>query len=269
MKDNFDFKSWISENRVGPYSKDNAKQPKKRITEGTQRATYMGMSSTAEEIMSLFKQDIAPSSPNSKVGLKGEKIIVRAGSPEEAEDIDMIARVNYADMLKKVETGNPTNLVYDVLGYQLPDVSHMYNRPNVTEDDTVEEAMDLTPPSPEKIYEPEESEQDLYDRASDVGGMAAKRLIDAMRADGFDDEDIVNFVRTILMDYDVAFSGIDEAMDLTPPSPENIYEPDYESEEQERFLGLGGDKIISNIQFLLDDGYDLEDVINYIRQHFQ
>lgn len=58
-------------------------------------------------------------------------------------------------------------------------------------------------------------------------------------------------------------------MDLTPPSPENIYEPDYESEEQERFLALGGDRIISGIEFLLDDGYDLEDVINYIRQHFQ
>jgi len=67
--------------------------------------------------------------------------------------------------------------------------------------------------------------------------------------------------------------SVEEAMDLTPPSPENIYEPepDEYSDEmyQDRFMGLGGNKVISGIESLMDDGFDLEDVIDIIRQHFQ
>lgn len=62
--------------------------------------------------------------------------------------------------------------------------------------------------------------------------------------------------------------SVEEAMNLTPPSPENIYEPDYGMDQQERFLGLGGDRVISGIEFLMDDGFDLEEIIDIIHQHF-
>lgn len=64
--------------------------------------------------------------------------------------------------------------------------------------------------------------------------------------------------------------SIEEDMKLTPPSPENIYEPDpdYGMDQQERFLGLGGDRVISGIESLMDDGFDLEEIIDIIRQHF-
>lgn len=109
MKDNFDLKSWIYSNRVGPYAKDNAKYGKRRINE------------------------------------------------------------------------------------------------------SMEEALDLTPPSPENVYEPEESEQDYYDRAMGLVGLQVKDVIDTLRNDGFDDEEIEDIFKTLLMDYDTAFSGIDEA----------------------------------------------------------
>lgn len=33
----------------------------------------------------------------------------------------------------------------------------------------------------------------------------------------------------------------------------------------ERIMGLGGDKLLSAAQFLVDDGYELEDVIDFLR----
>ena len=36
---------------------------------------------------------------------------------------------------------------------------------------------------------------------------------------------------------------------------------------RERFLGLGGQEILDNIKFLVDDGFELEDIIKQIQQH--
>lgn len=79
------------------------------------------------------------------------------------------------------------------------------------EGDTMEEAP--VPPSPENIYEPD-SEQDYYDRAMDLAGMQIKSAIDALMQDGFDKEEIEELLprlaMTLVMDYDTAFSGMDE-----------------------------------------------------------
>ena len=38
-------------------------------------------------------------------------------------------------------------------------------------------------------------------------------------------------------------------------------------DERERFLGLGGQEILDSIKFLVDDGFELEDIIKQIQQH--
>lgn len=82
---------------------------------------------------------------------------------------------------------------------------------HIEEDDTIEEAP--APPSPENVYEPD-SEQDYYDRAMDLAGMQIKSAIDALMQDGFDKEEIEELLprlaMTLVMDYDTAFSGMDE-----------------------------------------------------------
>lgn len=82
---------------------------------------------------------------------------------------------------------------------------------HIEEDDTMEEAP--VPPSPENIYEPD-SEQDYYDRAMGLAGMQIKDAIDALMQDGFEKEEIEELLprlaMTLIMDYDTAFSGMDE-----------------------------------------------------------
>lgn len=82
--------------------------------------------------------------------------------------------------------------------------------------ESVEEAMDLTPPSPENIYEPEESqsEQDFYDRAWGLAGTQIKQVIDDLRGDGFEDDEIMDIFRTSVEMYDQAFSGMSEESSL-------------------------------------------------------
>ena len=56
-----------------------------------------------------------------------------------------------------------------------------------------------------------------------------------------------------------------------PPSPENIYDTqdDQEYDFADRFMGLGGNQVISLVKDLMQDGFDLEDIFDAIRMHVQ
>jgi hypothetical protein len=63
---------------------------------------------------------------------------------------------------------------------------------------------------------------------------------------------------------------MEESMDEAPipPSKDNIYEPSQERQDFQRFMGLGGDRVISGIQSLIDDGYEFDDIYAYIDRYF-
>jgi hypothetical protein len=59
--------------------------------------------------------------------------------------------------------------------------------------------------------------------------------------------------------------------DFGSNNPEDGYGSPGDGEDilsaRERFLGLGGQEILDGIKFLIDDGWELEDIINQIKQH--
>ena len=58
-----------------------------------------------------------------------------------------------------------------------------------------------------------------------------------------------------------------------------IFGKDWEYEDEdgdmesgtndERIMGLGGDQLLSAAQFLVDDGYEIEDVIDFLRKNLK
>jgi hypothetical protein len=68
--------------------------------------------------------------------------------------------------------------------------------------------MDYELEKPENIYADDENE--TYGRAWGLAGQQLKSAIDALRQDGFDDEDIKNFLMTGIDMYDQAFDGYDD-----------------------------------------------------------
>jgi len=56
-------------------------------------------------------------------------------------------------------------------------------------------------------------------------------------------------------EYDDDDFGSDDLDDFNP------------QDERERFLGLGGQEILDGIKFLIDDGFELEDIMKQIKQH--
>lgn len=69
------------------------------------------------------------------------------------------------------------------------------------------EEMDYELEKPENIYADEEAE--MYGRAWGLAGQQLKSAIDALRQDGFDDEDIKNFLMTGIDMYDQVFDDYD------------------------------------------------------------
>jgi hypothetical protein len=53
----------------------------------------------------------------------------------------------------------------------------------------------------------------------------------------------------------------------TKKTPEKVEEAD-DVDQQDRFADLGGNGIFPIIKFLLDDGFDIEDIIEKIKSHF-
>ena len=41
----------------------------------------------------------------------------------------------------------------------------------------------------------------------------------------------------------------------------------YDDDMEERIMGLGGDKLIDTAQFLIDDGFEVEDIIQFLRNN--
>jgi hypothetical protein len=49
---------------------------------------------------------------------------------------------------------------------------------------------------------------------------------------------------------------------------EEIYHADVLSPEwEERFLGLGGDAVVRGIKYLVDDGFELDDIIKFLKNN--
>jgi hypothetical protein len=70
--------------------------------------------------------------------------------------------------------------------------------------------MDYELEKPENIYADEEGESEMYGRAWGLAGQQLKSAIDALRQDGFDDEDIKNFLMTGIDMYDQVFGDYDD-----------------------------------------------------------
>jgi hypothetical protein len=70
--------------------------------------------------------------------------------------------------------------------------------------------MDYELEKPENIYADQDDENETYGRAFGLAGQQLKSAIDALRQDGFDDEDIKNFLMTGIDMYDQAFDGYDD-----------------------------------------------------------
>lgn len=91
-----------------------------------------------------------------------------------------------------------------------------YGKRSINE--SVEEAMDLTPPSPENIYqsEPEEEGGDDYtQKVMDLAGPHVKEAIENLKDFGFDDEDIMSAFAMILQDYNERTSEMEEGENLS------------------------------------------------------
>jgi hypothetical protein len=74
-----------------------------------------------------------------------------------------------------------------------------------------------------------------------------------------EDEDSMSEGDSVIFDkgweYDDDDFGSDDLDDFNP------------QDERERFLGLGGQEILDGIKFLIDDGFELEDIMKQIKQH--
>ncbi len=88
--------------------------------------------------------------------------------------------------------------------------------------------QDIKPPAPENIYnnEPEndfddsesndaESQMEFYDRAWGLAGSQIKDAIDTLRQDGFEDEEIMDVLRTSVDLYDQAFGVMETESEET------------------------------------------------------
>jgi hypothetical protein len=60
----------------------------------------------------------------------------------------------------------------------------------------------------------------------------------------------------------------DEKGFAVPGDDEEIYHANVLSPEwEERFLGLGGDAVVRGIKYLVDDGFELDDIIKFLKNN--
>jgi hypothetical protein len=99
------------------------------------------------------------------------------------------------------------------------------------EEEAIEEAP--VPPAPEDVYD--STEEDEYDRGWDLAGPQIKSAIDNLRSSGYGDEDIMNFFRTALENYDQAFSGFSTGEDSE--EEQGVMESGFAEETNEAYRG--------------------------------
>lgn len=129
-------------------------------------AKAAGFSSTADEMAKLFAQDTS-----ADVKQKGDNLIVKVKSPEEAEKVDKIAQADYKGMLKKVETDDPNVLQYKVLGYQMPEVPS-----NATKLKSLMPGMDTTKKGLQDVSPLERSQiSTIVDKLAELGKQAKEK----------------------------------------------------------------------------------------------
>lgn len=117
---------------------------------------------------------------------------------------------------------------------------------------------------------------------SDAGSMQMLKILDQDTFDSF--EDYVAAIKPYLdMVYkanteDISLSGgiedtfQDGSINETMTASKGWQYDDDENEEDfapmtsdERIMGLGGDQLLSSAQSLVDDGYDIEDIVDFLR----
>ena len=170
MKDTFDFRNWITENNVGPYSKMNSN--KKLIKENIEEETIGGnISATVDAIDPDYIQNLA----------YGTNVrVTPSGDPNFPNAVVITGPQNVV-----------TNLLSD-LGY---------------EEGTYELSEDIQETPTEDTMEEAQSEMEFYDRAWGLVGSQLKDIIDTLHNDGFEDEDIMDIMRTSIEQYDQVFIG--------------------------------------------------------------
>jgi hypothetical protein len=129
--------------------------------------------------------------------------------------------------------------------------------------DYAEEIESITFGDPDRAMKRYEIERDVDGAVSWVldslelgepgGGMYEGEEDDQHKSDEINEADSMIFDKG--WEYDDDDFGSDDLDDFNP------------QDERERFLGLGGQEILDGIKFLIDDGFELEDIIKQIKQH--
>lgn len=223
----FDFKKYMMENRLGPYSKD-ATSEKQVLKESdhTHEKTEESIDEAQEE--NPWMQDIDGTEAY-KVGdwtchyvypgillwshldTPLENLSVAAtpnfdGDGTTPIQLDVNETTQWEETINKSEFADFNEYAAAVKPY-LDEISSRREKIDSVKLSTGDISEAPKPPAPEDVYADDESEQDVFDRAWGIAGNSIKQAIDDLRADGFDDEDIKNLMWTAVEMYDQAFTN--------------------------------------------------------------
>lgn len=168
MSEKFDFRNWITQNSVGPYSK---------------------MSSNKR----LINENIKTTPGSGKIS-----------ATIDVNDPDYLEKLAYGTNISVMPSGNyPSEYIItgpqDSIMQLLSDLGY--------EEGDYELSEDVQEMPTEDNMEEAQSEMDNYDRAWGLVGNSLKDAIDTLRDDGYEDEDIMDIMRTAIEQYDQVFPG--------------------------------------------------------------
>ena len=168
MSEKFDFRNWITQNSVGPYSK---------------------MSSNKR----LINENIKTTPGSGKIS-----------ATIDVNDPDYLEKLAYGTNISVMPSGNyPSEYIItgpqDSIMQLLSDLGY--------EEGDYELSEDVQETHTEDNMEEAQSEMDNYDRAWGLVGNSLKDVIDTLRDDGYEDEDIMDILRTAIEQYDQVFPG--------------------------------------------------------------
>lgn len=179
--------------------------------------------------------------------LEGNAISEAFDSPGESEQ----------DMIEKwLETSGEEYSDYDFDGV---DTVTLYDGTgNVIKQLSFEDDIqtdDVDPETGIPFMDDSDDQDRFWDEASDTG---FSKAVAGMKAAGFSKEEIMGFIESH-WDSTGMFEGVDDEDDYGSDNPDDDYGP----VGGDRIMGLGGDKISDAVQFLLDDGFDSEELIEW------
>lgn len=222
----FDYKKYIQENRLGPYSRDKAKTGLINEEYGAEESYATEEESVGIDEENPWMKEVDGTEaygvgdftcnyvhpgiliwsygnvPISKLAVAATPNFDGDGTTPIQLDVDQ--KTEFETTLNKSEFADFNEYAAAVKPYLDKISSHGYvssmagNYPS-----DVSEAP--KPPAPEDVHEPEE-ESEYFDRMWHVAGDDLKKVIDNLRSSGVDDEDIKQLMLTAVDLYDQAFS---------------------------------------------------------------